>query len=181
MSWMRKAKLGPEGRKWGVNGTLKMCENGYMGAGRGAPTCRFRSSVIRWIWIFFLPIFSGDPHRSSTASLGGGGGECERNPLLKRSHEKCTGEGAMKNQRKANETELGAQFMAPSGESSGAEPSETCRDRGRGETHAHRSGVAPPSLPISGNPPSMPSLPSTRDTTTSFAFFLLLNEAASSW
>ena len=24
-------------------------------------TCLFRSSVIRWIWIFFLPIFSGDP------------------------------------------------------------------------------------------------------------------------
>lgn len=43
----------------------------------------------------------------------------------------------MKNQGKPNEKELDTQFMAPSGESSGAEPSETCRDRGRGETQAH--------------------------------------------
>lgn len=178
MSWMRKAELGPEGCKWGVNGTLKMCENGYMGAGRGAPTCRFRSSVIRWIWIFFLPIFSGDPHRSSTASLGG---ECERNPLLKRSHEKCTGEGAMKNQRKANEKELGAQFMAPSGESSGAEPSETCRDRGRGETQAHRFWDGSPIPPHFREPPQHAITTIHPGHDDFFCFFLLLNEAASSW
>lgn len=59
----------------------------------------------------------------------------------------------MKNQRKANETELGAQFMAPSGESSGAEPSETCRDRGRGETQAHRFWGGSPIPPRFREPP----------------------------
>jgi len=55
-----------------------------------APTCRLRSSVIRWIWIFFLPIFSGNPHRARDDFASGEG---ENQPRFKTLSLKSVGGG----------------------------------------------------------------------------------------
>lgn len=61
----RGMEMGPSGAPRG---------RGARGGSRDtALTCRLRSSVIRWIWIFFLPIFSGNPQHSRD-HLGSGRG-----------------------------------------------------------------------------------------------------------